>query len=282
MKVIAIERYGGPGELVKRGLPRPEPREDELLIQVVAAGVSRLDTTACRGELRDSNAVMFPWVPGFEIAGVVEQLGAGCRRFRAGDRVCALLPDGGGFAQFALAKEDLVMPVPASLLFEEAAGLPLDGCAAWYALFGEDRNTGGSSTVAVCGASTGAGHLAVQLALGAGARLLAAAPEEHRSFVERLGRVEWFERDCDADLRINAAHSHESDDGWIDLSGGGGSLQARLVRDGAAEPLTGLPRTLEQRRVRPWFFKILNFGSADVAYRLVEDDATYGKLALTL
>ena len=284
MKAIVIERFGGSEELVKRGLPRPTPRDGEVLIRVVAAGVSRLDVTACRGEARGSITVDFPWVPGFEVAGVVDQLGPGCRRFRTGDRVCALLPDGGGYAQFVGVKEDYVAPLPASLLFEEAAALPLDGYAVWSALFG-DEPVDGSSTVIIRGASTGAGHLAVQIALAAGARVLVdAADDEEREFVAKLGHVEWLKATSlpAADCRIHASTSETCAEGWIDLSGGDGSLQAcRLKPDRAREAAAQVSGLAERRRLRPRLFKILNIQEVVQTHRDLESGSTHGKLALT-
>ena len=285
MKAIAIEGFGGPGQLIKRGLPRPEPRGDEVLIQVVAAGVSQLDATIRKGVARESIGVALPWVPGFEVAGVVEQLGPECRRFRAGERVWAQLPDGGGYAQFATVKESCVAPMPASLLFEEAASLPLDGFAAWRALLGDDCPVGGTSTVIVRGASSGAGHLAVQIALAVGARVFVAAPDEHREFVEKLGRVEWLDPTDDpaADRRIDASASQTCADGWIDLGGGIRSEQAAgLHSDSPHDAVVQLSVMVEQRRVRPRLFKILNIGKAIEAHQDVESLSTCGKLALTL
>ncbi len=284
MKAIAIEGFGGPEQILKRGLPRPQPGGNELLIRVVAAGVSRLDATVRRGEARESIGVALPWVPGFEVAGVVEQLGPECRRFRAGERVWALLPDGGGYAQFTAVKEGCVAPMPASLLFEEAAALPLDGFAAWRALLG-DRPVGAASTVIVRGASSGAGHLAVQIALAVGARVFVAAPDEHREFVEKLGRVEWLDATDEpaAERKINASVSGTCAEGWIDLSGGARSEQASGLRSaGPDKAVARLSEMVEQRRLRPRLFKILNIGKAVETHYDVESLSTHGKLALTL
>jgi NADPH:quinone reductase-like Zn-dependent oxidoreductase len=283
MKTVAIERFGGPEQLVKRGFPGPQPLDDEVLIKVIAAGVSRLDASACRGEARDSVPVSFPWVPGFEIAGVVDQLGPGSRRFRTGDRVYASLPNGGGYAQFATVSETRVAPMPASLLFEEAAALPLDGFAAWRALFGDDEAAARPASVQIRGASTGAGHLAVQIALAAGARVFVQAPESHRAFVEKLGRVEWVEGEAGAERRIDASTSEALSDGWVDLRGGGESEQIRGLRsEQSFAAAQGLASMIEQRRVRPRLFKILNIGQVSDALHGVESSATSGKLVLTL
>jgi len=294
VKTIAIEGYGAPGELCRRGLPRPEPQADELLIRVVIAGVSRFDATVRGGGGGPSFQVSFPWIPGFEVAGVVEQLGPDCRRFRIGERVWALLPNGGGYGQFAAVRENCVAALPASLLFEEAATLPLDGLASWRALFGGDRPVDGTSTVIVRGASTGAGHLAVQLALGAGARVLVEAPADHREFVNKLGLVEWLDgsesvqREGDelepGVLGIDASfRGVPGDERWFDLTGGAGSEQAALLRSEVSPESMGfLSRMVERRRLRPRLFKILNIAKAAESHQDVESSATCGKIALSL
>ncbi len=277
MKAMVIDRFEGPEQIVRRGLPRPQPLDDQVLIQVVAAGISRLDASACRGDARGSIAVAFPWVPGFEIAGVVEQLGPACRRFRAGDRVCALLPAGGGYAQFATVEESRVAPMPAALLFEEAAALPLSGFAAWHALRGAERGR-----VLVHGASTGAGHYAVQIGLALGARVFVDAPAGHREFVEQLGGVEWIVGGDEpaADLRIDAS-SGSPGDGWVDLGGGPESVQASVLASNSPhEHVAGLLEMIEKRRVRPRLFKIMNLGSATDAHRTLESGSAQGKLVL--
>jgi NADPH:quinone reductase-like Zn-dependent oxidoreductase len=264
-----------------------------LVIRVVVAGVSRFDSTVRAGYAAPAFRVSFPWIPGFEVAGVVEQLGADCSRFRAGDRVWALLPRGGGYGQFTATPESCVRPMPASSLFEEAATLPLDGLAAWRALFAGDKPIDGTKTVIVRGASTGAGHLAVQLALGAGARVLVEAPVAHREFVERLGRVEWLDgadavrRAADAlgpdDRRIDASLTGPArEERWFDLSGGAGSEQDGVVRSSPRYDGMGTLATLvEQRRLRPHLFKILNIAKTSESHEDVESLSTCGKLALS-
>lgn len=281
MKAIAIEGYGSSEELRRRGLPRPEPASGEVLIRVVVAGVSSLDCAVRRGDAGD---VTCPWVPGFEVAGVIEQLGPGCGRFRVGERVFAGLPMGGGYAQFVATHESLVAPMPASLLFEEAATLPLDGLAAYRALHDGNPAIDGASTVAVAGAGSGAGHLAIQIALAAGARVWAHALAGQREFVDRLGRVEWLEATdgVAADVRIDAANGPALQ-GWTDLGGGPGSHQAAVLGGGGTfDGLARLAPLVEQRRLRPRLFKILNIGKAIEAHQAVESEATCGKLALSI
>lgn len=288
MKAIALDAFGGPEVLRKRGLPRPEPKDDQLRVRVVVAGVTMLDVAVRRGAM-DTESVRLPWVPGFEVAGVVDALGPLCSRFRLGDRVWALLPRGGGYAEYAVAHEGSVAPMPASLLFEEAAALALDGVAVWNALFDGPAPEG----AVVLGASGGAGHLAVQLALAVGARVVVQAPPTHREFVDRLGGVEWAdERATAADLaaglgehpRIldcgSGAETVSAPPQIIDLRGARGSMQDIVRARDPLSALSGLSTMVEQRRLRPRLFKILKIGQAKEAHEAVESTDFCGKLSL--
>ena len=277
MKAIAIEGFGGIDELCRRGLPCPEPDQADLRIRVVAAGVSMLDIAARRGEIAEGPFTP-PWVPGFEVAGTVDSLGPGCRRFRIGDRVMALLPHGGGYAEFAIVRESLVAPLPPSLLFEEAAALPLDGTAVWSALFGGPDPIDGESVAIILGAESGAGHMAVQLALASGSRVLADAPAEHRGFVEKFGTVEWLESGATpGDLVAPDGERRRI----VDCRGIAPQM-ALLTGEFPHEVVSAITKTVTQRRLRPRLFKILNIGQAKEAHELLEAGPVCGKLALTI
>lgn len=277
MKAISIERFGGCDELRKRGLPRPIPAADELLIRVVVAGVSALDAEARRGELVD-DSLSFPWTPGFEIAGVVDELGAGCGRFRLGDRVMALLPRGGGYAGFATVREDNAASFPRSLLFEEAATLPLDALAVWRALLAGPDPLDDSSIAIVLGAAGGAGHFAVQIALAAGSRVFVDAQPAHVAFVETFGAVEWLDAGTTAaDLAAQTGPRTKI------LDCRSTSAQFDLLNDEFPhQAVAGIAGMVEQRRLRPRLFKIFDIAQVREAHEALESGVVCGKLALTL
>ena len=117
MKAIAIVNQ----QLVVESIARPEAVAGQILIKVAAAGVNRPDILQAKGGYPPPTGA--PLTPGLEVAGEVVALGAGVKRYRLGDQVCALVP-GGGYAEFCVAAEDNALPVPAGFTMIEAAALP--------------------------------------------------------------------------------------------------------------------------------------------------------------
>src|SRR5438270_1872224 len=126
MKAIVIHEYGGPEVLKFEDMPRPEPKEDEVLIKVVAAGVNSFDGVLRSGKYAKAFKMKLPWIPGYDIAGTVIKVGPKVTRFKVADPVHAhiSIPSGGGYAEYALAKENQVAMKPAVISFIEAAGVP--------------------------------------------------------------------------------------------------------------------------------------------------------------
>ena len=167
MTAILIRGGKGPAESLHAvRLPRPVPREGEVLVRVLAAGVNRPDIVQ-----REGNYAPPPGAPetlGLEIAGEVVE-GAG--RWKAGDRVCALL-GGGGYAQYAAVDARHVLPVPAGLDPVQAAALPETVFTVYANVFGHGALKYGE-TLLVHGATSGIGVAAIQMAKAAGARVIA-------------------------------------------------------------------------------------------------------------
>ena len=169
MTAIAVEGgRGGPEALKAVSLARPVPREGEILIRVVAAGVNRPDLLQRMGGYPPPPGS--PDTLGLEVAGEVVQ---GAWRWRAGDRVCALL-GGGGYAEFATVDARHALPVPAGLSLVEAAGLPETIFTVWANVFEHGALKAGE-TLLVHGATSGIGVTAIQMARAAGARVIATA-----------------------------------------------------------------------------------------------------------
>jgi NADPH2:quinone reductase len=171
MTAIAITTPGGPEVLKPISLARPEPGLGEILVKVVAAGINRPDILQRQGGYPPPPGA--PATPGLEIAGEVVALGAGAKRYRIGDRVCALVP-GGGYAEFCIAAEDNALPVPAQLSFIEAAGIPETFFTVWTNVFDRAQLKRGE-TILVHGGSSGIGTTAIMLAKAFGARVFATA-----------------------------------------------------------------------------------------------------------
>jgi len=185
MQAMEISRIGGPEVLRAASRPVPQPGTGEVLIRVAAIGVCRPDSLQRRGMHPPPPGASD--IPGLEVAGTVESLGSGVTAWRAGDTVCALLP-GGGYAQFATAAQEQVLPIPANWTAIEAATLPENAFTAWENVFRRGRLAPGE-TILVHGGTSGLGSLTIMLARAFGARALATAGTDAK---------------CDACLRIGA------------------------------------------------------------------------------
>jgi NADPH:quinone reductase len=171
--------------LVVEEQPDPEPEGGELLVRVRAAGVNGADLLQRRGAYPAPPGSPQD-VPGLELAGEVAALGPGARRFAEGDRVMAVV-GGGGQAELALVHERAAMPVPESLDWSQAGGLPEVFLTAHDAIFTQAGLRPGERLL-VHGAAGGVGTAAVQLGRAAGARVTATVRRpELRPAVERLG-----------------------------------------------------------------------------------------------
>ena len=167
MTVVIIEGGKGPASALQPGrLPIPKPKDGEILIRVRAAGVNRPDIIQRMGMYPPPAGA--PETMGLEVAGEVA-LGAG--RWKTGDRVCALL-GGGGYAEYAVCDARHALPIPASLSFEDAAGLP-ETVFTVYANVFEHGALKAGETLLLHGATSGIGVTAIQMAKAAGARVIA-------------------------------------------------------------------------------------------------------------
>lgn len=217
MRVIEIEGGRGPAEALRIGeRPAPVPGPDQVLIRVRAAGVNRPDILQRRG--------LYPAPPGasdvmgLEIAGEIETVGVGVDRWRAGDRVCALLA-GGGYADRAVADAGHVLPIPETFDFIQAAALPETAFTVWANVF-EDGRLKAGETLLVHGATSGIGVMAIQAAKAAGARVIATGRGADKAEAARaLG----------ADIALDAA-----DGRFLEAVRGAGGAEVVLDMVGAA------------------------------------------------
>ena len=136
MKGFILDRYGSADGVRAGDMPDPELREDDVLVQIHAAGVNLLDSKIRNGEFKRILPYRLPLILGHDVAGVVVGVGSRVRRFKPGDEVYARPADGrvGAFAEFIAIKEDDVAIKPTALSMEEAASIPLVGLTAWQAL----------------------------------------------------------------------------------------------------------------------------------------------------
>ena len=188
MKAIIAHQFGGPEVLKLEDVPVPTPKEDEMLVKVFAAGVNSFDGTLRAGRYAKPNGTQLPWHPGYDIAGVVEKIGGKVTKFKAGDAVYAFIPflKGGGYAEYALARESDAALKPATINFVEAAGAPSVALTAWQAIV-DKANVQSGQTVLIHGASGGVGLFAIPIAKIRGAKVLATASTANQDFLKQLG-----------------------------------------------------------------------------------------------
>ncbi|MCF2525325.1 NADPH:quinone oxidoreductase family protein [Bradyrhizobium sp. G127] len=189
MKVAQLHEYGGPDVLIYEDVPKPTPAAGEVLIKVESASVNFADVVR-----RNNDPYPFPsplpFIPGSEIAGVVEALGEGVTTIPVGTLVFASLENGGagGYAQYAVAKVAKVIPLPEGLTPDQACSLVVAGMTALQTLTDCAQLQPGE-TVLVQAAGGGVGTYAVQIAklLGAGKVIAAASTPAKRELALKLG-----------------------------------------------------------------------------------------------
>lgn len=173
MRAIEVSEYGSPTTLQVVTRPQPHPSQDELRIDVAAAGINFADVMHRRGTY--PSGPVPPYVPGFEVAGVVDAAGTRVERFGPGDRVVSYVSGGtGGYAEYALTQPTHTFSVPGSLPLSEAVAVPIQFLTAHNCLF----EWGGLATgdrVLIHAAAGGVGTAAVQLARDAGAEVFGTA-----------------------------------------------------------------------------------------------------------
>ena len=188
MKAVVIHEYGGPEVLKYEDVPRPEPKEDEILVRVIAAGVNPVDEAGRSERSAKFFGITLPFIPGYDIAGIVEKTGGKITKFKTGDSVYAYLSltKGGGYAEYAVASEVEAAAKPKSISFVEAAGVPVVALTAWQALIDTAKLSAGQ-TVLIHGGSGGVGTFAIQIAKARGAKVIATASTANQDFLKQLG-----------------------------------------------------------------------------------------------
>ncbi|AXL50084.1 NADPH:quinone oxidoreductase [Paraburkholderia caffeinilytica] len=188
MKAFVVDRYGRKNGLRDGEMPVPEPREDDVLIQVHAAGVNPLDAKIRDGEFKLILPYRLPLILGNDLAGVVVRVGSRVRQFKPGDEVYARPHKDriGTFAEFIAVKEDGVALKPRTLTMEEAASIPLVGLTAWQALIEKGQLKKGQKVLIHAG-SGGVGTFAIQLAKHVGATVATTTSARNAELVRQLG-----------------------------------------------------------------------------------------------
>ncbi|WCM22509.1 NADP-dependent oxidoreductase [Paraburkholderia bryophila] len=188
MKAFVVDKYGRKNGTRPGDMPMPELREDDVLIQIHAAGVNPLDAKIRDGAFKLILPYRLPLILGNDLAGLVVRVGSRVRRFKAGDEVYARPHKDriGTFAEFIAVKEDGVALKPTTLTMEEAASIPLVGLTAWQALIERAQLKRGQKVLIHAG-SGGVGSFAIQLAKQVGATVATTTSAGNAELVKQLG-----------------------------------------------------------------------------------------------
>src|SRR5437867_4689803 len=211
MKAFIVDRYKKKGALRFGEMPEPEPGDNDVLVEIHAAGVNMLDSKIRDGEFNLILPYRLPLILGNDVAGIVVRVGRKVRRLKPGDEVYARPHKDriGTFAELIAMNEDDVALKPKELTMEEAASIPLVGLTAWQALI-ERANLKKGQKVVIHAGSGGVGTFAIQLAKHVGATVATTTSTANIDLVKSLGAdvvvdytKEDFEkvlRDCDVVL----------------------------------------------------------------------------------
>lgn len=230
MKAFIADRYGKKRALRLAEMPAPEPRDDEVLVQVHAAGVNLLDSKIRDGEFKLILPYRLPLILGHDVAGVVVKAGARVQQFKLGDEVYARSDDFriGTFAEFVPVKEASLALKPRGLTMAEAASIPLVGLTAWQALVEKAKLDKGQKVFIQAG-SGGVGTFAIQLAKHLGAAVATTTSTANVALVKSLGadvvidyKTQDFEKILrDYDVVLNSQDGKALEKSLRVLKGGG-------------------------------------------------------------
>ena len=307
MRVALAMELGGIDSLELGDQPDPAPAAGQALIKVHGAGIGPWDVGFLSGGFP---GLALPFVPGQEIAGVVEAAGDGAG-VHPGERVYAsLFPAGGGFAELALASADRLAPMPGQVSFQEAAALVIGAGTAYEGLDDRGRLQAGE-TVLITAAAGGVGSAAVQIAAAMGARPLGVASPPNHDYLRSLGASEVFDyhaadwvRQVRAavpggiDLLLDCAGGHTRDQAIGAVRDGGRAISivfpgppAQLERGITGESfaahvtrqrLEALRRLVDTDRLRPQVQAVLPLDQARQALAQVAGRHTRGKIVLQI
>jgi NADPH:quinone reductase-like Zn-dependent oxidoreductase len=217
-KAVKFDQYGGIDVLQVRDVPRPEPREGQVLVEVRAAGINPGEAMIRKGALHDMWPATFPSGQGSDLAGVVVQVGTGVEAFKVGDAVLGFTEDRASHAEYVVVPASNLTAKPANVSWEVAGGLFVAGTTAYAAVRAVELKAG--DTVAVAGAAGGVGAIAVQLAKRAGATVIGIAGPSNDEWLTARGVIPVNYGD-DLANRLRSASPSGRIDSFLDFFGNG-------------------------------------------------------------
>ena len=223
MRAVVFDKFGGPEVLELREIETPQPGLGQVLIEVRYAGVNPIDWKIRRGYFESFFQYEFPVVTGFDVAGVVKDVGPDAGRFKPGDRVFGMNLfepiRHGAYAELTIAPEAVLATLPDALSFADGAALPLASLTARHAVMDFGELESGQACL-VHAAAGGVGSIAVQLAKNAGARVYGTASVKNRDYVMRLGLDHFIDYTAEDFTAVISAAEPDGLDLIVDAVGG--------------------------------------------------------------
>lgn len=205
MKAIVIDHYGGKEELKERQMPRPVPKEGEVLVEMHATSINPLDWKLREGHLKEMLPFKFPIILGWDAAGVVSEIGPEVSTVSLGDRVFAR-PETtaeGTYAEYIVTQENLLAKIPDNISFEEASAVPLAGLTAYQCLVDFVQLHDGDKVLIHAG-SGGVGSLGIQIAKSLGFFVATTGSSKNEEFLKSLGAdivIKYDKQDFEKELK---------------------------------------------------------------------------------
>jgi NADPH:quinone reductase-like Zn-dependent oxidoreductase len=311
MHAMVIDGWGGPETLHEAEVEAPPVGPDFVLIRNRAAGVNPVDTKIREGKLAGAFPAGFPLILGWDAAGVVEQVGPAVSMFRPGDEVFGYCRrhhlQYGTYGEFTSVPDAFLAHKPEELSWEEAAALPLCGLTAHQAL--ETLGVRGGEQLLVTGGGGGVGHIAIELAVSRGARVIATASPANHDFLRELGAEPLDYNAGDLPARVRELTGDGGADAALDLFGGDGREEAfaSLRRGGRLASIAGPPpeprdgyethyvfvrpsgadlrelsELVEDGRLKPHVEEVFPLERAADAHERIEGGHVRGKLVLSV
>jgi NADPH:quinone reductase-like Zn-dependent oxidoreductase len=247
MRAVRLAEHGGPEVLEVTDVERPSPDDDELLVEVAAAGVNPVDTYFREGSYEP---VELPFTPGVDVSGAVRAVGDDVSGFEEGDRVFGTgigsATSQGAYAEYATVPEDRVVALPDRVDLVEAGAAGVVACTAWRALV-DHADLDPAAYCLVHGGSGGVGHAAVQIAGAVQARVVTTASERYHERLEELGAGTVLRYDREdlaeavrsaADGGVDVVLDHRLDD-YLQFDAEVAATGARVVGIGENDPDPG-------------------------------------------
>jgi NADPH2:quinone reductase len=286
VRAMVTPQFGGPDLFEERNVERPHPGPGEVQVRVVAAGTNPVDAKF-RAD-GSSAGLEAPIILGLDVSGVVEEVGPGVTDLAPGDEVY-YTPEvfgprsNGSYAEYHVAKADIVTKKPASLSHEEAAAVPLAGGTAYEAIV---RRLGVrvGETILIHGGAGGVGSFAVQIVKAAGARILATASHHNQGVLKELGTdvaIDYSSQDV-TEVALDDTGG-KGVDAVFDSVGGGTIVESIPATKpfGRLATILGAQGDLTPRgQVRPLVAEVLPLEEAGKAHERLDSGHGRGKVVL--